>query len=98
MCVPFWECIVALSCVNLIPEASWAVVLSDVGTGAARRPGELPLFLKGSAVDDRDPSGAMRPGLVCTGCKSFSLYFVFGAAELFTEGCGELLGLLLAFG
>jgi hypothetical protein len=40
----------------------------------------------------------MRPWPECLERKSFSLLFIFGAAELFTEDCGELLGALLALG
>jgi hypothetical protein len=40
----------------------------------------------------------MRPWQGCLERKSFPLHFIFGAAELFTEGCGELLGALLALG
>jgi hypothetical protein len=32
----------------------------------------------------------MRPWQVCLERKSFSLDFIFGAAKLFTVGCGEL--------
>src|SRR5881394_3421921 len=95
---PFWECIVAPSCVNLIPEASRAVVLSDVGTGAARRTGKLGSILAGWVTNDRDPSGAMRPAGLCLGRKSFSPPFILGAAQLFTAGCGEFFGDLLASG
>jgi len=89
---------VAPSCVDLIPGASWAFVLSDVGTDAAGRAGELALILAGSIKRDRDPPRAMRPWQACPERKSFSLDFIFGAAELFTEGCGELIEALLAFG
>jgi hypothetical protein len=40
----------------------------------------------------------MRPGQEYLERKLFSPDFNIGAAELFTEGCGELLGALLAFG
>jgi len=40
----------------------------------------------------------MRPGQACLERKTFSPDFIFGAAELFTAGCGELLGALLAVG
>jgi hypothetical protein len=40
----------------------------------------------------------MRPWPECLERKTFSLDFIFRAAELFTEDCGELLGALLAFG
>ena len=86
----------APSGVELILGASWAVVLSDVGTDAAGRAGKLREILVGCSMEDRDPLGAMRPWLVCLERKSFSLTFVMGAAELFTEGCGELPGALLA--
>jgi hypothetical protein len=90
---------VAPSCVDLIPGASRAIVLSDVGTGAAGRPGELLLILEGWETKDRDPSGAMRPEELCLGRKTFSLQFMFGSAKLFTGGCGERgAGALLAGG
>src|ERR1051325_10780391 len=88
-------CIVAPSCVNLIQGASWAVVLSDVGTGAARRTGKLGSILVGWVTKDRAPSGAMRPEAFCLIRKSFSPPFIFGAAQLFTAGCGELFRALL---
>jgi hypothetical protein len=74
------------------------MVLSDVGTGAARRTGVLNLILAGSFATDRVPSGAMRPEEVCLGRKTFSLDFISGAAKLFTAVCGELLLALLASG
>jgi len=40
----------------------------------------------------------MRPWQACRERKTFSLDFTFGAAELFTEGCGELFEALLALG
>jgi len=40
----------------------------------------------------------MRPGPECLERKTLSLLFIFGAAELFTEDRGELLGALLALG
>jgi len=40
----------------------------------------------------------MRPEEGCLGRKSFSLLFIFGAAQLFTAGCGEFFGDLLAVG
>jgi hypothetical protein len=40
----------------------------------------------------------MRPWQGCLERKRFSLDFTSGAAELFTEACGELLGALLALG
>jgi len=89
---------VAPSCVDLIPEASQAVVLSDVWTGAAGRAGKLSSILVGWLTDDRDPPGAMRPRQVCLERKTFSSGFIFGAAELFTEACGELLCVLLDLG
>ena len=88
----------APSCVELIPGASQAFVLSDVGTGAAGRAGELHRILAGLVLDDRDPPGAMRPWQACLGRKGFSLDFISAAAELFTDGCGELSGALLALG
>jgi hypothetical protein len=32
----------------------------------------------------------MRPETICLGRKTFSRGFIFGAAKLFTAGCGEL--------
>jgi hypothetical protein len=90
--------IVAPSCVDLIPGASQAVVLSDVRTGAARRTGELCEILEGYDTDDREPPGAMRPRRECLERKTFSLPFILVSAELFTERCGELLRALLALG
>src|SRR5216683_2794285 len=89
--VAFRECIVAPPCVDLIPGASRAVVLSDVGTDAARPSGELSRILVGWAKKDRDPSGAMRPEQACLGRESFSPEFMFGAAKLFTSAAGRLL-------
>jgi len=89
---------VALAGVKLIQEASRAVVLSDVGTGAAGRAGELGLVFVRSTGLDRAPSGAMRPEAGCLVRKSFSPGFMLAAAELFTEGCGENLRALLALG
>jgi hypothetical protein len=40
----------------------------------------------------------MRPEPECLERKSFSLEIIFGAAQLFTVGCGELLRALLAAG
>jgi hypothetical protein len=40
----------------------------------------------------------MRPWPECLERKSFSLDFITGVAELFTEDSGELLGALLALG
>jgi len=79
---------VAPSCVNLIPGASQAIVLSDVGTDAAGRAGKLRWILVGLGTNDRDPPGAMRPWQGCLERKTFSPDFMFGAAELFTFGCG----------
>jgi hypothetical protein len=95
---PFRKCIVAPSCVNLIPGASRAVVLSDVETDAARGAGELREILAGCGTNDRDPSGAMRPEEGCLGRKMLSASFMVGSAKLFTAGCGELLLALLAVG
>jgi hypothetical protein len=74
------------------------MVLSDVGTGAARRTGVLNLILEGWVAMDRVPSGAMRPETICLGRKTFSLAFIGSAAKLFTVVCGELLLALLANG
>ena len=41
---------------------------------------------------------ALRSNRRCLVRKSFPLEFIFGAAELFTEGCGELLLALLTLG
>ena len=72
--------------------ASWAGVLSDIGTAATGRAGKLCEAFVRRGADDRDPSGAMRPELFLAGRK----FFV--AAELFTAGCGELPRALLAAG
>ena len=88
----------APSCVDLIPGASQALVLSDVRTGAAGQAGELLLILVGLECKDRDPPGAMRPRQACLVRKTFSLDFIFGAAKLFTAGSGELGRTLLAVG
>ena len=88
----------APSGVDLIPGASQAIVLSDVETGATGRAGELSAILEGCGITDREPPGAMRPGQECLERKSVSRHFIFGAAELFTEGCGELPEALLALG
>lgn len=74
------------------------MVLSDVGTGAARRTGVLNLILEGWFATDRVPSGAMRPEVACFGRKTFSRRFIFGAAKLFTAVCGEHFRALLASG
>src|SRR5579859_6594870 len=92
----FCCCIVAPSCVDLIPGASWAIVLSDVETGAAGRAGKLLLILAGSDTEDRDPPRAMRPWPECLERKTFSRNFMGRAAELFTAGCGGLFPALLA--
>jgi len=89
---------VAPSGVDLIPGASWAIVLSDVGTDTAGRAGKLGLILVGCGRADRVPPRAMRPGQASLERKSFSRTFMIGAAELFTEGCGELFEALLALG
>src|SRR6266700_628069 len=96
ICFPLRYCIVAPSCVDLIPGASRAVVLSDVGTGAARQAGELPGILVGSVLKDRDPPRAMRPWQECPERETCSLNFIGAAAELFTFGCGALDRTLLA--
>ncbi len=88
----------APSCIDLIPGASQAFVLSDVGTGAAGQAGELALILAGLGTSDRDLPGAMRPWQDCLERKTFRPDFIGGAAELFTEGSGELPGALLAIG
>jgi hypothetical protein len=75
--------------VKLIPEASQADVLSDVGLNATGRAGELALIFVRPTARDRAPSGAMRPEASCLGCKCFSPRFMFGAAQLFTGGSGE---------
>jgi len=87
---------VAPSGVDLIPGASQAIVLSDVKTDAAGRAGKLLLILVGWNAEDRDPPRAMRPWRECLERKTFSLNFIFRAAELFTAGCGELFRALLA--
>jgi len=89
----FWvACIVALSGVVLIPGASRAIVLSDIGTGAAERTGKLLSAFVGRITNDREPFRAMRPASTLPGRK------LFVAAELFTVGCGELPWALLAAG
>ncbi len=88
----------APSCVDLIPGASQAIVLSDVWTGAAGWSGKLCEILAGWSAEDRDLPGAMRPWQGCLERKSFSLDFTSGAAELFTDGCGGLPEALLALG
>jgi hypothetical protein len=55
------------------------------------------VFLR-RVLEDRAPLGAMRPEEGCLGRKSFSREFIFGAAQLFTAGCGELFEALLAIG
>ena len=74
------------------------MVLSDVGTGAAKRTGALAEVFVRQVLDDRAPLGAMRPEGICLGRKTFPLDFISGAAKLFTAVCGELLGALLASG
>jgi len=86
----------APSCVDLIPGASRAAVLSDVGTDAAERAGVLRVILVGWGAKDRDPLGAMRPEAGCLGRESFSPEFILAAAKLFTVGCGGGEGLLAA--
>jgi len=86
---------VALSCVDLIPGASWAFVLSDVGTGAAGRTGKLGEILSGLDAKDREPPRAMRPGPDCLERKTFSPLFISALPELFTESWGELFSALL---
>jgi hypothetical protein len=95
---PFTWGMVALAGVELIQGASRAVVLSDVGASAAGRAGELALIFMRPTALDRAPSGAMRPETGCLDRKSVSPGFMLAAAELFTEGCGELLWALLALG
>jgi hypothetical protein len=85
---------VAPSGVDLIPGASQAFVLSDVETDAAGQAGKLCPILRGLWEMDRDPPRAMRPWRECLERKSFSLDFITGAAELFTEDSGELRALL----
>jgi hypothetical protein len=77
-------------------EASRAFVLSDVGTAAAGRAGELRSILAGSETKDRDAPGAMPPEGFCLRGKTFSLTFIFGSAKLFTVGCGAAVGFLAA--
>jgi hypothetical protein len=89
---------VAPSCVDLIPGASQAFVLSDVETDAAGRTGKLPSILSGYGQKDRDPPRAMRPGPACLERKTFSPDFIFDSAKLFTAGCGELFRALLTGG
>jgi hypothetical protein len=77
-------------------QASRAFVLSDVGTGAAERAGELREILVGWRTEDRETPGAMPPEELCLRDKSFSLKFISDPAKLFTVGCGEVDGLLAA--
>jgi hypothetical protein len=56
------------------------------------------LILSGSGETDRDPPRAMRPRQGCLEGKTFSPVFLFSAAKLFTDSCGELLRALLVFG
>jgi len=79
----------ALGRVKLIPEASQADVLSDVGLSATGRAGELALIFVRPTARDRAPSGAMRPEAGCLDRKSFSPGFMLAAAQLFTGGSGE---------
>ena len=74
--------------------ASQAFVLSDVGTAAAERAGELGEILAGLSTEDRDAPGAMPPERLCLRRKTFSLTFIFDSAKLFTAGCGAALGFL----
>jgi hypothetical protein len=76
--------------------ASQAFVLSDVGTAAAGRAGELREILTGWRTEDRDAPGAMPPEGLCLRRKTFSLTFIFGSAKLFTVGCGVAVGFLAA--
>lgn len=76
--------------------ASQAFVLSDVGTGAAGRAGELFSILTGSRKEDRDAPGAMPPEGFCLRRKSFSLTFIVDSAKLFTVDCGAAVGFLAA--
>ena len=74
--------------------ASQAFVLSDVGTAAAGRAGELCEILAGWDAEDRDAPGAMPPEAFCLRRKTFSLTFIFGSAKLFTVGCGAAVSFL----
>ena len=76
--------------------ASQAFVLSDVGTGAAGRAGELCEILAGWSAEDREAPAAMPPEALCLRDKSFSLKFISDPAKLFTVGCGEVRDLLAA--
>jgi hypothetical protein len=83
----------ALSGVDLIQGASWAIVLSDILTAAFAWAGKLWQVILGPMDTDRDPGEAVRPPSTLAGRK----FFV--AAQLFTVGCGELvLRALLAAG
>jgi hypothetical protein len=84
--------IAVLSVVILIQGASRAIVLSDIVTAAAEGAGKLREVFVRRGANDRDPLRAMRPVSNLAGRK----FFV--AAELFTVGCGELPGALLAAG
>jgi len=98
MILPFFLGIVTLSQVNLIPGASWAMVLSDFRTGAAPRAGMLSVTFARWYKPDRAPCGAMPPECLYSAGKTCSLEFFIGAAQLFTAGCGELFRALLADG
>ena len=76
----------------LIHGASQAIVLSDIVTAAAEGAGKLSEVFVRRAEMDRDPLRAMRPVANLPGRK------ILVAAELFTVGCGELPGALLAAG
>jgi len=86
---PFTRGMWALGRVKLIPDASQAEVLSDVGLSATGRAGELALIFVRPTARDRAPSGAMRPEAGCLDRKSFSPGFMLAAAQLFTGGSGE---------
>jgi hypothetical protein len=61
----------APSCVDLIPGASQAFVLSDVKTRAAGQAGELPLILLGCDENDRDPPRRCDRGKDASNAKLF---------------------------
>src|SRR5260370_29410576 len=73
-----------LSCVALIPGASQAVVLSDIGTAATERAGKLKSAFVRRRTYDREPFRAMRP------LPSYSDRKFLSRAPLFTVRGGEL--------
>ena len=98
MVLPFCFGIVTRSQVHLIPGASWAIVLSDFGTGAAAQAGKLSVTFARWYRRDPAPRGARPPEGLSSGGKTGSRRLVIGAAQLFTAGGEELFRALLAGG